>query len=274
MASGATSVSEADSQSVVPRVTYVGHATVHIAVDGVRLLTDPMLRTRVTHLRRRVPVTPTALRGVDAVLVSHAHYDHLDLPSLERVGRSTPLVVPRGLGALLRRKRFSAVTEVDVGDTLAIGAVSVTATPAEHDGSRGPFGTSGPALGFVVRGSVEIYFAGDTDIFPGMTDLATGLDLALVPIWGWGPTLGHGGHMDPERAAEALTLLRPRIAVPIHWGTYHPLHLGVKTVPRFLSEPPELFVRAAAAVAPEVEIHVLEPGEALSLAPPDEPSDG
>jgi L-ascorbate metabolism protein UlaG (beta-lactamase superfamily) len=247
-------------------VTYVGHATVRLALDGSRLLTDPLLRTRVAHLRRRVPVAPEALRGIDAVLVSHAHYDHLDLPSLERLGRGTPVIVPRGCGSLLRRRRFAHVVEVDVGETIEIGAVSVRATAAEHDGSRGPFGAGGPALGFIVEGSRRIYFAGDTDVFPSMAHIAGGaLDLALIPIWGWGPSLGRGKHMDPEGAAEALTLLEPRFAIPIHWGTYHPLHLGVRTAPRYLSEPPELFVRAAAAKAPGVDVRVLRPGETLLL---------
>ncbi|HEX5584263.1 MBL fold metallo-hydrolase [Gaiella sp.] len=249
-------------------VTYVGHATVRIALDGTRLLTDPLLRHRVTHLRRRAPVAPDALRGVDAVLVSHAHYDHLDLPSLERLGRSVPVILPRGLGPLLRRRQFAHVVEVDAGETVSVGELSVRATAADHEGGRGPLGATGPALGFVVEGSSRIYFAGDSDLFPEMAALAEPpLDLALVPIWGWGPSLGRGKHMDPERAAEALALLRPRIAVPIHWGTYHPLHLGLRAVPAYLREPPGRFLRAAAARAPDVEVRVLRPGESLSLAP-------
>lgn len=247
------------------RVTYVGHATVQVALDGVRLLTDPLLRTRVAHLRRRARVDAAALRGIDAVLVSHAHYDHLDLPSLERLGRTTPLVVPRGIGRLLRRRRFEHVVEVEPGETVPIGTVTVTATPADHDGGRGPLGATGPALGFVVAGSSSVYFAGDTDIFPEMAEIDDHLDLALLPIWGWGPTLGRGKHLDPERAAEALALLHPRIVVPIHWGTYHPLHLGIAAAPAFLRGPPELFARAAAARAPEVEVRVLQPGETLTF---------
>lgn len=256
---------EGQSDRDLRRVTYVGHATVQVALDGVRLLTDPLLRTRVAHLRRRARVDAAALRGIDAVLVSHAHYDHLDLPSLERLGRTTPLVVPRGIGRLLRRRSFERVVEVEPGDTLPIGAVTVTATPADHDGGRGPLGATGPALGFVVAGSSTVYFAGDTDIFPEMAEIGDHLDLALLPIWGWGPTLGRGKHLDPERAAEALTLLRPRIVVPIHWGTYHPLHLGIAAAPEFLRKPPELFARAAAVRAPEVEVRVLQPGETLAF---------
>jgi L-ascorbate metabolism protein UlaG (beta-lactamase superfamily) len=246
------------------QVTYVGHATVHIALDGVRLLTDPLLRSRAGHLRRRGRVDAGALRGIDAILVSHAHYDHLDIPSLERLGRITPIVVPRGLGALVRRRSFAHVVELEAGETIAVGTLSVTATVAEHDGSRGPF-AAGPALGYLVEGTRRVYFAGDTDLFPGMAEIGPELDVALVPIWGWGPSLGRGKHMDPERAAESLTLLRPRIAVPIHWGTYHPIHLGLRDAPAFLRDPAERFVRAAAAAAPDVEIRVLRPGETLLL---------
>jgi len=116
-----------------------------------------------------------------------------------------------------------------------------------------------------VEGSQRVYFAGDTDLFPGMAEIGQDLDVALVPIWGWGPSLGRGKHMDPERAAESLTLLRPRVAVPIHWGTYHPIHLGLREAPRYLTEPAERFVRAAAEAAPDVEVRVLRPGETLSL---------
>jgi L-ascorbate metabolism protein UlaG (beta-lactamase superfamily) len=237
------------------RITWVGHSTVLIDLDGVRLLTDPVLRARMTHLRRVAPVDPSALRSIDTILVSHVHYDHLDLPSLDRLGRSVPVVVPRGAGPLLRRRRFERVLEVEAGDEVAIGTVTVTATHAEHRADRGPFGTKAASLGFVVSGSARAYFAGDTDLFDGMTSLGA-LDCALIPIWGWGPAAGEG-HLDPRKAAQALTMLRPAVAIPVHWGTYRPMHY---LNPAWLTEPAEQFRREASALAPEVELRVLPLG--------------
>jgi L-ascorbate metabolism protein UlaG (beta-lactamase superfamily) len=247
----------------VNAVAYLGHATVFMELDGTKLLTDPLLRRRVTHLRRASSVEMDTVREVDAVLISHAHHDHLDLRSLMRLDRSVQVVVPIGLGRLVRRKGFGSVTEVDEGDVATFGSLTVRATHAEHGGKRQPGRARGPALGYVVEGSRTIYFAGDTALFDGMDGLAVELDVALLPIWGWGPGLGRGLHLDPRGAAEALRLLRPRIAIPIHWGTYRPLHIGPGA--RFLREPAEAFVREAAALAPEVDVRVLQPGERLRL---------
>lgn len=245
------------------RVEYVGHATVYVDLDGVKLLTDPLLRNRVAHLRRSTPVSARTRRGLDAVLVSHAHYDHLDLPSLERLGKKLPIVVPRGLGALLRKRRFESVLEVEAGETLTIGDLQIRAVPAAHDGSRGPFGASADPLGFVVSGSKTIYFAGDTDLFDGMRDLGP-IDVALIPIWGWGPGLG-GGHLDPGRAAEAAAMIEPSLVVPIHWGTYFPIHLGLRGPPGFVDVPPLEFLAAMREHAPDVAVQVLRPGETVEL---------
>lgn len=245
------------------QIQYVGHATVVIDLDGVRLLTDPLLRSRVAHLRRVVPVDAKALRGVDAVLISHAHYDHLDLPSLERLGKKLPVVVPRGLGRLLRKRRFESVLEVELGETFSVGALEIRAVEAEHDRSRGPFGVSADPLGYVVSGSASVYFAGDTDIFDGMAEIGP-VDVALVPIWGWGPGLG-AGHLDPERAARAVALIEPKSVIPIHWGTYFPIHLGLRGKPGFVEIPPAQFVAEMTKVVPDVPVTVLRPGESVDL---------
>ena len=237
-------------------VTYVGHATVVIDLDGVRLITDPVLRPRVLHLRRVGAIPPAALRGLDAVLLSHAHWDHLDLPSLERLGKELPVVCPQGLSGLLRRKRFAHVTTLEEGEEVRIGALAVRAVHAEHDGSRGPLGASGE-LGFVIAGSQTVYFAGDTDLFDDLAAMGP-VDVALVPVAGWGSKVGPG-HLDPERAAEAVRRLQPRIAVPIHWGTLAP----VGRVPDVDS--PHEFARLVAKLAPDVGVRIVEPGAALEF---------
>jgi len=209
-------------------VTWWGHATVEIQVDGVRLVTDPLLRARVGPLHSRghrprrttSPGTEPALAGVDAVLLSHLHRDHTDLPSLRRFPRSTRVLAPAGAGRVVRRSVRGAVEELPSGSTTGVGQVRVTATPAVHDGRRDRRGPWAEAVGYLVEGSRTVYFAGDTDLFVGMADLPgdAGIDVALLPVSGWGLTLGDG-HMGAVEAAEAVALLRPRLAVPVHWGT-------------------------------------------------------
>lgn len=242
------------------RLTYVGHATVAIELDGVRLLTDPVLRSRVAHLARRVPsATPETVADLAAVLISHAHRDHLDVPSLERLRAACPAIIPRGHGRLVASV-FDEVIEVDVGDRVRVGAVEVEATAADHDGRRHPVGRTVPAVGFLVHGTRSVYFAGDTDLFAGMAELHRQLDVALLPVAGWGPRVPVG-HMDPERAARAAALLRPAIAIPIHWGTYAaPGSKGGDA-----GAAPREFAAHVAELAPGVEVRVLEPGESTSF---------
>jgi L-ascorbate metabolism protein UlaG (beta-lactamase superfamily) len=209
------------------RVRWLGHSTVLLEVDGVRLLTDPVLRPRVLHLRRAAPLVDEDLLELDAVLISHLHYDHLDLPSLQRIERGVTVVVPK------------SVDEVQAGDSRSLGGAVVRAVRAEHGSSR-VLGAKSDALGYVVEGSLSIYFPGDTDLFPDMTSLAPALDLALMPIWGWGPS-------------------------PIHWGTYYPVQSTRWKTPAFLSTPVQEFERWAAELAPDVEVRVLQVGEELLL---------
>jgi len=233
-----------------------------LELDGVRLLTDPVLRSRMLHLRRSGRVDLESVRNVDAALVSHAHWDHLDLPSLELLRGAPRVVVPRGMGRTVRRRGFAKVTEVDVGEVVEIGAVTVTATFAEHDGRRGPHAPRSPSLGYVLAGTRRVYFAGDTDLFDGMGELGD-LDAALLPVAGWGPRLPPG-HLDPRRAAEALGLLHPRVAIPIHWGTYSVLSLRRRDAAHDRA-PADEFEQAAHELAPEVDVRVLAHGESLVL---------
>jgi len=170
--------------------------------------------------------------------------------------------VPRGARPLLERRGFEGVVELGEGEAVSIGPLTVHGTHADHLARRFPLGAETPALGYLIQGSQRVYFAGDTDLFEGMRELAPDLDAALLPVDGWGPRLGPG-HLDPQRAAEALRLLAPRVAVPIHWGTYR--RLGLSRDPATLREPAARFERFAAELAPEVEVRILAPGERLDL---------
>ncbi|MFL5827599.1 MAG: MBL fold metallo-hydrolase [Thermoleophilaceae bacterium] len=246
-------------------ITWSGHATVLVELDGLRILTDPVLRRRLGPLTRIVPSVPAETgEGIDVVLLSHLHADHADLPSLRRVAASTPVVAPRGAGSWLAAKGLGDVREIGIGEEITLGGLRVSATPAEHDGRRRPVGggASADAIGFVVRGSRALYFAGDTDLFPEMAELEGTIDLALLPIWGWGPALGPG-HLDPRRAAEAAAMIRPGVAVPIHWGT---IAIGRPARrPRDPMRPAREFAALAAQLAPGVDVRVLAPGERMDL---------
>ena len=236
------------------RLAWIGHSTVLVELDGARVLTDPVLRRRVGHLRRAEAVRPEAIAPFDLILISHVHWDHLDVPSLEGLGREARVVVPRGAGTLLERRGFTHVVEVGEGDHADVNGLSVVATHAAHSAARGRLGVKAPSLGYLLGDRRRVYFAGDTDLFAGMSGLADRLQVALLPIAGWGPRLPPG-HLNPERAATALRMLRPRIAVPIHWGTYRPL------CGRWPAQAPEdQFASCAAHLAPDVDVRVLPIG--------------
>lgn len=247
-------------------LTFLGHASTMIELDGIRLLTDPVLRPRIAHLRRQVALPGSRVPPPDAVLVSHQHMDHLDLPSIRGFGRDVRIIAPRGAVRLLSGQGFSRVEGLDAGDSVAVGPVLVTAVPAEHDGRRWPFRSGEDSIGFLVEGSRSVYFAGDTDVYDEMAVHLPGVDLALMPVWGWGPTLGPG-HMDPEAAAKATGLIRPRLAVPIHWGTLFPIGLG-RWRSHLLHRPPREFADMVGDYSPETEVRVLSPGESTGIDSP------
>jgi L-ascorbate metabolism protein UlaG (beta-lactamase superfamily) len=200
-------------------------------------------------------------------LVSHLHADHLHIPSLERLAEGTRLLVPRGAPRAvpgLRRLGHLRVSEVAPGDRVEVGEVVVRVVTARHDGRRLPLGPHrSPALGYVVEGEGRTYFAGDTGLFDTMAEEVGPVDVALLPVGGWGPHLGEG-HLDAGRAARALARLAPRSAVPVHYGTYWPI--GMDAVrPHEFHAPGDEFVRLAAEYAPDVTVHRLGHGESVRL---------
>ena len=171
-------------------ITFLGHATVAIELDGVRIVTDPILRMRVAHLRRHPVLATAALEDLDAVLLSHAHGDHLDPPSIRKLPGQPLVIAPAGLGGLLARRRVAPVSEIEVGATIRVGALAITAFEADHDGRRTPVATTrAAALGYLIRGSQSVYFAGDT----GLHD-----DMARARCRGDRRRAGSGGRLGPD----------------------------------------------------------------------------
>ena len=249
------------SRSGEVAITWLGHATVLVEMDGVRLLTDPVLRHRIGPLVRVVP-EPAAVGTVDGVLLSHLHADHTDLRSLRGVSRSGPIVAPYPGQAWLSDNGLDDVVDLRLGEKIALRDLTVTATPATHDRRRRPFGPEAEPLGYVIHGSKSVYFAGDTGLFLAMAELRGTIDVALLPIWGWGSSVG-AGHLDPEGAAAATALIAPAITIPIHWGTF----ALVRPIRRSSDpgRPAREFVTFAKQYAPSAEIRMLAPGERTVL---------
>lgn len=240
-------------------VTWLGHATSRIALDGLVFLTDPVLGRWVGPLRRRGPLPQAAsYAGVDVVLISHAHHDHLDLPSLRRLAPEVTVVSPAGLGAVVRRSGLTNVAEIGLGETLTFGSVSVVASPAVHPGERWRTDLSAAAVGYLLAGSRSVYFAGDTGPDERLADLRGAVDLALLPIGGWGLTLGPQ-HLDARQAAEVCVQMRPRAALPIHFGT-----LAVPSTralrPLWARQRPDLFAATTRRIAPDTVPLLVAPG--------------
>jgi L-ascorbate metabolism protein UlaG (beta-lactamase superfamily) len=244
------------------RLAFVGHSTVLVDMAGVRLLTDPVLSGRVAHIRRRVALPDMdGLLELDAILISHAHADHLHPASLRSLAATCPVIAPRGCARILRRAGLREVVELEAGGHCAVGPVRVEAVHAEHDGRRHPFQGQMPALGFLLEGPTRIYFAGDTDLFDGMAELAGRVDVALLPIWGWGRRLPPG-HLSPASAARAVALVRPAVAIPIHWGTLRSIGAPHDTAS---SAPARAFAAEVEAQGLPTTVRILVPGESASF---------
>ena len=249
-------------------VTWWGHSTVWLADSDTTLLTDPVLTDRVAHLRRMAGPAPRLPAPPDAVLLSHLHADHFHLASLRLVPGSPMLIVPRGaasfLAKTLGRPYADRCVELSPGSEVTVGGVTVRAVPAAHDGGRGPWSRErADAIGFVVEGRTRTWYGGDTGLFDEMSGLGP-LDLALIPVGGWGPTLAAHGHLDAADGAEALRRVKAAWAVPVHYGTFWPIGMG-RVRPHMFRDPGTRFAEIAARVAPDSRVRVLAQGETLTV---------
>jgi N-acyl-phosphatidylethanolamine-hydrolysing phospholipase D len=216
-------------------VTWVGHSTLLVQLDGVNLLTDPLWSQRLGPLSGTVGVnrfTPPGipfedLPPIDVVLISHDHYDHLDEPTVRRLARTfNPLfVVPLGIKAWLADREITNATELDWSESVKVKGIEIVCAPAQH-GSGRSLTDSGRRLwaSWAVVGSKRFYFGGDTGYsshFEMIGDLRGPFDLAALPIGSYTPRIiAQAVHLSPEEALHAARDLHARAFIGIHWGTY------------------------------------------------------
>ena len=249
-------------------VTWWGHASATIEIGGARVALDPLVSDQLFHLHRYTAHPTAAATDADVVLISHLHHDHLHLPSLRRFARATPILVPRGGESLLRDLGPARVLPVEPGDVHEIAGVTIRVLAATHDGGRGPHTRiTGPPLGFRVDGGDRsFWFPGDTELRDDMSEVGH-VDLALIPIGGWGPTLDDG-HMDPVHGAEAVERVGADVAIPVHWGTFWPL--GLRRIAKanhqhLFVTPGDRFVDALAGTTSAAKPLLVEPGQTVTL---------
>lgn len=224
------------------RLTWVGHASWLVQLDGVSLLIDPIFSESIgPGVHRHVPpaLRVAELPPIDAQLVTHNHRDHLDLPSLKAVGR--PVIAGLGLAEFFAGQKLEC-TELDWWATTRVGDVTVRFVPSQHWSRRGLNDENATLWGgFVVEGaSARIYHSGDTAYFDGFTQIAEragSIDAALLPIGAYEPAwFMSKQHMNPEEATRAFVDLGAREFVAMHWGTF-------QLTDEAMSEPPERLER-------------------------------
>lgn len=215
------------------QITWIGHATFLIQVDGVNILTDPVFGRFCApfpawSLRRRVPLPARIdnLRPIHAVLLSHNHYDHLEVRSVRELGNETTWFVPLGNGAWFRERDHGRLVEMDWWQEANLGPVSIISVPAQHFSGRTAFDRNLTLWsGYVIRTRIgNIYFAGDSGYSPSFVDIGEHLGpmrVSMIPIGAYQPRWFMASmHMNPEEAVRVHLDVRSEFSIGMHWGTF------------------------------------------------------
>jgi L-ascorbate metabolism protein UlaG (beta-lactamase superfamily) len=216
------------------RATWLGHSTVLLEIDGLRVLTDPVWSERISPFGiaapkrfQPVPIPVTALPPLDAIVISHDHFDHLDRGTIEALAdRTTPFVVPLGLGMYLEAWGIapSRVIELDWWESTQLGGLRLTATPSQHFSGRISHRNKTLWASFVIETERRrVFFSGDTALTPEFEDVRAKFapfDLVMLEVGGFHPSWDHV-HLGPDNALEALRMLGGGPFMPVHWGTFN-----------------------------------------------------
>lgn len=202
-----------------------GHSTQLIEINGHHVLTDPHFGRRCFLWPRRGPLVHPHLPPLDAVCISHAHPDHLNIDSFKYIPNTVPVIVPESMSGALRHAIQNPIIELHWWTRLALpGGLSITAVPAKHNGGRWLPLRFRTVCGFLVSAeNTTVFFAGDTRMGTHFKEIANtvAIDVALLPIGNMSYCPWHSRiHLTPTQAAEAAEDLRARHVIPIHWGTF------------------------------------------------------
>ncbi len=245
-------------------LTWLGHGTVVAHGQSATVVIDPLLRDRLLFLRRYAPLGPAAQPTGQAVLLTHAHHDHLDIPSLRRLGRRVPKYAPSGADRVLVQHELGPVYRVTAGDMFEVGDIAVEVVPAIHSGGRFRRRAGDEAVGYVLaRSALRVYVAGDTGLFEGMVDIGP-VDVAVLPVGGWWSALG-ASHLNSAGAVAAANLLGARVLVPIHLSTFHPRYPSQSMLSSW-AETSRVLTEQLRRYAPDVELRMLQPGETATFS--------
>ncbi|MBI2338783.1 MAG: MBL fold metallo-hydrolase [Deltaproteobacteria bacterium] len=247
------------------RVQFVGHSCLWVTLDGRHFLVDANFSSRILGLFKRralLGIDLDNLPDVSALLVTHAHYDHLDIFSYKYFSQDKKIIVPKGIGGLVKRYIHNPIAELKEWETGDATSIKITAVPAKHYGFRLSGLRYTKCLGFVLEGSQHtVYLAGDTAYGPHFKEIGDkfAIDIACLPIGSFRPArFMKKQHLNPEEALRAFEDLKAKKMIPIHWGSFR---LAMEKV----NEPVEWLKKSIAGKPVAESVAILQTGESFDF---------
>ncbi len=252
---------------MVNTISFINHATVLIQLDGINIITDPIYSRTVSYILPRLKkpgILFEDLPRIDYVMISHNHYDHLNLKTMRKIWRKhqPPVIVPRGVSKYARRTGYTDIIEMNWNDVYVLDGLRITCVKAKHFSGRTLWDRNASLFcGYVIEANnTTVYFAGDTGYADFFKELSArfSIDVALLPIGAYKPKWFQSIHMSPQSAAQAFVDLKARHMIPIHWGTF-------KISDEPMAEPPVLLRQTAEQFGISNQVIILDNGGSFSF---------